>query len=476
MMRSLRPSLKTFTYNRNSSFEAIFPKRWDAAFSQNLKELQRSQVHDEERLPSTLYIYILMLLWATSALVGWSLTSTSYHWSDLLHSLPFAAAIFLSDLYPLRIPTGENKVTLSCAFKTATAIACGPQLTVLITLLGTAMTEIVTGRKWYKGIFNVSAMVLTSVALSAVYYTLSSIPRDPFHSPQNGVAVLALVVTYSVISVGLVSILMSLLSDLNPFHFCKKNLRNIFLNNLTIIPVGALIAHLWMYATWTVLAVGVPMAVAGKSFQFIDEFRAQTHRTLVRMADAIDERTPRTSHHARRVATISRAIGREMGLSEADLERLTLAARLHDLGKIGMSDNLDHETEHLDTEEMESLVRHPVVGSKLLGRFRFFKEGREIVLHHHEHYDGSGYPDGLAGKAIPLGSRIIALADTFDRLWHRRANASPTDQTAAFQQILDRSGSQFDPQVVDAFVKAMESKALCSTLAALHPVSDQENA
>ncbi|MFP3895912.1 MAG: HD-GYP domain-containing protein [Anaerolineales bacterium] len=468
-MHSLRENLQTFTHNRNDTFDSIFPQRWDAAFSLNLKQLQRNQVHKENKLPFSLYIYISALLLGTLILVEWSLSSTNHNWTRSLSAIPFATAVFLSDLYPLRIPTGENKVTLSCAVKTAVAIIYGPKLTVLIILLGTIMTEIATRRKWYRAIFNISAMVLTSTALSAVYYTLSSTPKDPFHSLQNGVAVLAIVITYFVISVGLVSVLMSLLSHVNPLYLYKKNLQRIFLDNMTIIPVGALIAHLWMYAPWTVLAVGIPIVVAGKSFQFIDEFRGQTHHTLIRMADAIDERVPHTSHHARRVAAISRAIGKEMGLSEVELEHLVLAARLHDLGKIGMSDNLNQETEYLDAEEIKTLVRHPVIGSRLLERFLFFKKGREMVLHHHEHYDGSGYPDGLAGKEIPLGSRIIALADSFDRLWHQQEHASSVDQTEAFQQILDRSGTQFDPQIVDAFAKAMNRQTLRATLAALHP-------
>ncbi len=474
-MSSVHQDAQTFIYNRDGTIEAIFPKRWDAALSFSLKELQRGGAQGAEKLPPSLYIYISALLGGTSILVGWSLASTGYNWADLVPIIPFAIVIFLSDLYPLRIPTGGDKVTISCAFKTAAAIIYGPKLTILITLLSTVMAEIVMRRKWYRAVFNISAMVLTSAALSSAYYTLSSTPRDPFHTPQNGIAVLVLVVTHFATNVGLVSILMSLLGDVNPFRLYKTNLPNIFLNNLTIIPLGALLAHLWMYAPWTVLAVAIPLVVAGKSFQFIDEFRAETHRALIRMADAIDERAPRTSHHARRVAAISRAIGREMGLSEMELDQLALAARLHDLGKIGMSDNLNHETEQLDSEEMETLVHHPVIGSRLLERFRFFKRGREIVLHHHEHYDGSGYPDGLAGEEIPLGSRITALADSFDRLWHQDANTSPAEQDEAFKEILDRSGSQFDPQVVDAFVEAMEQQTLRSTLTTLHPVPDRRD-
>jgi HD-GYP domain-containing protein (c-di-GMP phosphodiesterase class II) len=392
----------------------------------------------------------------------------------VLHTFLFAAAIFLADLYPLRVPTrGNAEVTISCAFKTAVAIIYGPQVAVVTTLVGTAAAEVALGRKWYKAVFNTSAMVLTSAGLSAVYYALSSVPRGPFVSAQNGVAVLALVVAYFVVNVGLVSALMSLLSGTNPFQIYKANLRSVFLNNLTIIPLGALIAHLWMYAPWTVLALGIPIAVAGKSFHFIGEFQEQTHRTLVRMADAIDERAPRTSHHARRVAAISRAIGKEMGLSEVEIERLSLTARLHDLGKIGMNDNLIHESGNLDAKEREELARHPIIGSRLLERFRFFKEGQEIVLHHHERYDGSGYPDGLAGAAIPLGSRIIALADAFDRAIHENADGPWTDQQDALQQVLKRSGSQFDPDVMYALVRVMEQHSLRSTLSTLSPTRDR---
>jgi HD-GYP domain-containing protein (c-di-GMP phosphodiesterase class II) len=473
-MHLLRHNYQAFVYDRHGALGATFPKRWDTVLSLSLERLRKRRSRQEGELSSAVYIYISGLLWIASALVGWSLASGSHDWLTVLHIVLFASAIFLADLYPLRVPTrGNAEVTISCAFKTAVAIIYGPQVAVLTTLLGTAAAEAAMERKWYKAVFNISAMVLTSAGLSAVYYALSSAPRDPFLSAQNGIAVLALVITYFVINVGLVSVLMSLLSGANPFQIYRANLQSVFLNNLTIIPLGALIAHLWIYAPWTVLALGMPIAVAGKSFQSIGEFQEQTHRTLVRMADAIDERAPRTSHHARRVAAISRAIGKEMGLSEVEIERLSLTARLHDLGKIGMNDTLIHESENLDAREQEELSEHPIIGSKLLERFRFFKEGQEIVLHHHERYDGSGYPDGLAGDAIPLGSRIIALADAFERETHEAADSPSSNQKEALQQVLERSGSQFDPDVMYALVRVMEQHSLRSTLATLSPTRDR---
>ena len=146
---------------------------------------------------------------------------------------------------------------------------------------------------------------------------------------------------------------------------------------------------------------------------------------------------------------------------------------MHDLGKIGMNDTLIHESENLDAREQEELSEHPIIGSKLLERFRFFKEGQEIVLHHHERYDGSGYPDGLAGDAIPLGSRIIALADAFERATHEAADSPSSNQKEALQQVLERSGSQFDPDVMYALVRVMEQHSLRSTLATLSPTRDR---
>ncbi|MGM0401139.1 MAG: HD domain-containing phosphohydrolase [Chloroflexota bacterium] len=408
-------------------------------------------------LPTRVYIYISVLCFIAFLIVGYSLRVTSFTRPLVLQMVIFALAIFLGDLYPIVLPSrGSAEITVSCAFKTAAAMIFGPWVTVLMTLLGTLLAEIVMRKEWYKAVFNISEMVITSVSLGLGYRLLYDGRPEPFVSLQNVGAVGAIVLIYLLVNIGLVTTLMSLLSGVSFSHIYRANFQSSIWNNLTIIPVGALLAHLWLYQPWSVLSLVLPIIVVRKSFQFIGEFQEQTHQTLIRMADAIDQRDSSTYQHSRRVASIARGIAREMGLTEDEAETIFMAGRLHDLGKIGMSNNLLYKPGRFTSEERAEFCRHPAIGAELLENFRLFEEGKELVLHHHERWDGKGYPTGVAEEEIPLGSRIISVADAFDAMTSWRPYRSPFSVEKAIRELVENKGTQFDPQVVEAFVRMVK--------------------
>jgi putative nucleotidyltransferase with HDIG domain len=170
------------------------------------------------------------------------------------------------------------------------------------------------------------------------------------------------------------------------------------------------------------------------------------------LARAIDARDPSTFGHSSRVAAISVEIASAMGVPAPEKEALRRAALLHDIGKIGIEDRILRKPGPLDRNETESMRDHPEIGYQMLKGLRFLTPSLPGVRHHHERWDGAGYPDGLAGANIPLPVRILTVADVFDALTSERPYRSGLTFDDAFDAIQTDAGIRFDPQVVKAFL------------------------
>lgn len=179
---------------------------------------------------------------------------------------------------------------------------------------------------------------------------------------------------------------------------------------------------------------------------------------LVRLAHAAEYRDDESGEHVWRVAHTSWLLARELGLPQERATMLLRAARLHDVGKIGIPDAILLKPGRLTEAEFEIIKTHTTIGAKLLsgGESPFVRMAELIALTHHERFDGTGYPSGLKGDAIPLESRILAVADTYDALTHDRVHQKAMSEGAALQIIVEGSGAQFDPHVVTAFRRLYE--------------------
>jgi response regulator RpfG family c-di-GMP phosphodiesterase len=174
------------------------------------------------------------------------------------------------------------------------------------------------------------------------------------------------------------------------------------------------------------------------------------------LATAIETRDDYTGGHVERVARYATATGREMGLAGEELRSLWVGALLHDVGKIGVPDQVLKKPAPLTYEEYEEMKRHPEIGATIMQRSSFLRPGLPAVLHHQERYDGSGYPYGLRGDDISLQGRIVAVVDTYDAIVSSRPYRNGSTYEHALAEIVRNAGSQFDPQVVDAFLRAAE--------------------
>ncbi|MCH7953875.1 MAG: diguanylate cyclase [Chloroflexi bacterium] len=171
------------------------------------------------------------------------------------------------------------------------------------------------------------------------------------------------------------------------------------------------------------------------------------------LSSALDIRDKMTHRHARRVARMSAFVAREMKLADDQVLQIEYAAALHDIGKIGVADGILFKPEPLEVDEWQEMRRHSELGYKILNRVDFLKDAAEIVYSHHERFDGSGYPRGLAGKEIALGARVFSVVDAYDAMTSRRPYREAMSQEDALEEIMRHSGTQFDPVTVQAFMR-----------------------
>lgn len=190
--------------------------------------------------------------------------------------------------------------------------------------------------------------------------------------------------------------------------------------------------------------------------------------TICALAATVEAKDAYTHGHCDRVGMISMAIGKKLGIGKKELTELELAAILHDIGKIGVKTETLGKTGPLSDEEFEEIKLHPVTGSRILEPISSLREVGLYVQHHHEHYDGSGYPDGLKGDKIPQASRIIHLVDAFDAMTTNRPYREALSRQKAFTIIRKESGKQFDPVLADLLFQVEQEgqiEAICREVA-----------
>ena len=189
-----------------------------------------------------------------------------------------------------------------------------------------------------------------------------------------------------------------------------------------------------------------------------ERLRTQTMGTVLALETAmsIAIKDPYIEHHSRHVQIYAVAIGREMNLSDELVEKIATAALLHDLGKISIPDHILRKTKALNQQEWNIVKQHPAASAQILTSAGVFSRELQIIRHHHERFDGTGYPDGLKGKETEIGARVLAVADTFDAITSDRLHKNGETYEDAIKKIRDCSGSQFDPDVVEAFLEACE--------------------
>ena len=187
--------------------------------------------------------------------------------------------------------------------------------------------------------------------------------------------------------------------------------------------------------------------------------------TLYAFVKAIEARDSYTQQHSRRVTRLSMLLAGSMGRTEEELQILNVAGLLHDIGKIGIRDDILLKPGRLTSEEYSIIQQHPVIGCEIMGHLGLWTREKEIVRGHHERFDGTGYPDRLVGRQIPLLARILSIADVYDAMASDRAYRAGMPEPAILKVMYDGAGTQFDPDIIDVFRTLHQSGALHEAMA-----------
>lgn len=225
--------------------------------------------------------------------------------------------------------------------------------------------------------------------------------------------------------------------------------------NLTLLAFFAVglsyLASAYGRSGYFILALAtVAMVETYYPFKQLSEQRDVLFASLMMVAHAIDLKDAYTGRHARDASEIAVRIARALQLPEPEVRTIRLASMLHDIGKIGISGRIIRKPSRLDPEEMKVMRRHPIIGAEIMRPVELLADASDIVRHHHEHFDGNGYPDGLRAEQIPMGSRVVLVADAFNAITTDRPYRKAKSKVEALEILKKNAGTQFDPRVVEA--------------------------
>ncbi|MGA1790700.1 MAG: GAF and HD-GYP domain-containing protein, partial [bacterium] len=202
-----------------------------------------------------------------------------------------------------------------------------------------------------------------------------------------------------------------------------------------------------------ITTISCEASVALENSNLYKELKKSYFDAITALVNAIEAKDPYTFGHSERVTQLALAVGRYLNLSEKSLEVIRHAGILHDVGKIGVSLNILHKTIDLTDEEVMIIREHSQIGCRIIDHIDFLKDVKDGILHHHERHDGKGYPDGLGPSHISLETKILSVTDSFDAMTSDRPYRKAQSPEKAIAELRKCAGSQFDPKVVDAFIK-----------------------
>ncbi|HAG07796.1 MAG: HD domain protein [Clostridia bacterium 62_21] len=347
-------------------------------------------------------------------------------------------------------------LTVSCALHVSAYILFDTPTAIFTGVLASIINDVTSRRGAHKAVFNAAQYTITICLAAPVFYALKQSTDAVFSLRHDFLAFLLSYLVYIVANAVLVWCIVALTSGQKLTSIIQKDLRVETLHTPTVLPVAPLIVYLYQQEPLSLVFLAMPLLMAHLSFKNYAQLHLQTIATMEVLADIIDRRDLYTAKHSQRVAKLAEATAWAMKLSAKEVEEIALAGRVHDIGKVAISDYILLKNGSLSPEEYEAVKTHPRVGFEILSNLYLYKKCAHYVLYHHERFDGTGYPVGLKGEAIPLGARILAVADTYDAMTTDRPYRRALTRQQALDELRRCSGTQFDPAVVNAFLATQE--------------------
>lgn len=423
-------------------------------------------------MPVKLRAYIILLAAASVGMFAFSVSFDKYefNWQAFLF---FSVLVFLAENFCIELPR-EGAVSVSFTIILASIVLFGPSLAVPSSAFAAFIwRDIKKGTHPFRWVFNGSQYALAAGIGGTVYaatggpiLSQSANGFSAAHFPFSLLPLALASISFFLTNTALVSIVIGLAQKMSPVNVWLINLRWTSLNYLALAPLGVAMAQTYMAAGYIgVILIILPMIVARQTFQIFMRLRNAYMNTVKSLIVALEAKDRYTRGHSERVAGVADKIGRQLKLGENELETLRYAGILHDIGKVGTARYILRKPGRLTEDEFQRIKLHPEAGATILREIKFLHKVVPIIFHHHEHFDGSGYIDGIKGPEIPLLARILTVADAYDAMTSPRPYQPQMSQETACRELIACSGTQFDPQVVQAFLSAINYQGATQSVA-----------
>lgn len=311
-------------------------------------------------------------------------------------------------------------------------------------------------RPLVRTIFNASHYVVSIATAAAVFHLAGGDTALHSLGAIRALAVmLALASVYYLSENVLVVTMVALASKQKLRDVYHASHLNTVLQESAAIGLGIMLGGFWLFNPAFTPLVALPVVMAYFSIETFVRIQQETRNAVLEMARSIDLRDPATRLHSQRVAKLSVALAKELGLSQEQIANIELSSLVHDIGKIGIPNEILNKPGKLSAEERGQMEAHPVIGYEMLRHYKQFRKGLGIVRWHHERWDGAGYPDGIPDLQVPLEARIVCIADAFEAMTADRPYRRAMSFDIAFSRLEESAGTQFDPHMVPLFRAAV---------------------
>ncbi len=363
----------------------------------------------------------------------------------------WVALTLIGSAFPVQLPRGTQQAVAIAPIMGAMFLG-GPAVAGWVAALGTTELRELRGRvPWYGSLTNHAVLVVPAV--------LAGTLREVLLGLGTGIAwdfltAMAAATVFINVNLVLVSIALGLRTGQRPKDVLLGDIRGIAGGVIALAPLSWLMTVVYAVQWWATALFAVPLYSTRLAYQRFLEMREMFTQTIGALAEAVDKRDPFTAKHSLRVKEIAVDVGRVMHVSDGELEALEWGGLLHDVGKIGVPDRVLLKQERLNKDERMIMNAHPVLGAQIIAPVTKLAPELPIIRHHHEWYNGSGYPDRLIGDEIPKLARVLHVADAFEAMTAARPyRMTPLTAEQALAELRKFAGIQFDPVVVDAFVR-----------------------
>ncbi|MEW8996183.1 HD domain-containing phosphohydrolase [Clostridium sp.] len=353
----------------------------------------------------------------------------------------------------------------SFAVTVASYILFGPFQCIIILVLGFLFRVMKIDNGKYKHMFNTPlygtlfncCSLILPVVVGSFFYKLLGGQFSLSFIFSNIGPLIVFCFAFIIVNSLIMSILMSIVTNKNLLFCFIGNIRMGILNSVVMIPIGILLALVFIkYGYIGIVFIAFPLLLIRYTLLLYTSSKSQFIDTVEALMNAIDARDQYTEGHSRRVAEISVAIAKELKYNQWNIEQLSIAAMLHDVGKIGVSDTILNKPGKLTDEEFNTIKEHPEIGIKIIKDIKNIDYVYPVVRNHHERYDGKGYPDGKKGDELPLNVYIVQLADTVDAMASDRPYRKGLSKSVILEEINKYSGTQFHPKVAETYLRIVE--------------------